>query len=140
MVGTLIELMRRLDLPLHRYKIGAGWFAEKVTRLKLNGRLTGLPLSTIIDLETLRLGVEGKARVWQVLRDLAEHDTRLDGRRLDSLMMRARTQVDLLEDLRVRAAEKVFAGRTRTRRRIHTDHAYDDVLRARGDTRHASDR
>ena len=55
----------------------------------------------------LRLGVEGKAAGWRTLGTLAEIDTRLDPGRLDELISRARRQADLLEDLRVSAADQV---------------------------------
>ena len=73
--------------------------------LKLNGYLLiRSPLSSLEELEMLRLGVEGKAAGWRTLRVLAETDKRLDSGRLDELIARARRQADLLEDLRVRAA------------------------------------
>jgi hypothetical protein len=56
----------------------------------------------------LRLGVEGKAAGWRTLRVLAETDERLDTRRLDELIARARRQADLLEELRVHAAGQVI--------------------------------
>jgi hypothetical protein len=40
---------------------------------------------------------------------LADRDKRLDPGRLDELISRARRQADLLEDLRVRAADQVIA-------------------------------
>jgi hypothetical protein len=58
-------------------------------------------------LEMLRLGVAGKAAGWRTLRVAADHDSRLDAGRLDELISRARRQDDLLEELRVQAAERV---------------------------------
>lgn len=79
-------------------------------RLKLNGYLlTRSPLSSLEELELLRLGVEGKAAGWRTLRTLADRDTRLDSARLDELISAARRQADLLEDLRVSAADQVIA-------------------------------
>jgi hypothetical protein len=63
----------------------------------------------------MRLGVEGKAAGWRTLRALAETDARLDAGRLDELMSRARHQADLLEELRVGAANQVI-GREPDRR------------------------
>jgi hypothetical protein len=83
---------------------------EGAARLKLNGYLlTRSPLSSLEELEMLRLGVEGKATGWRTLRMLADRDKRLDPGRLDELISRARRQADLLEDLRVRAADQVIA-------------------------------
>jgi hypothetical protein len=60
----------------------------------------------------LRLGVEGKAAGWCTLRTLADTDTRLDPARLDQLICRARQRADLLEDLRVSAADRVISARS----------------------------
>ena len=74
-------------------------------RLKLNGRLLSRsPLSGLEELEMMRLGVTGKAAGWRTLRLLADTDVRLDCGRLDELIARADSQLELLEDLRVRAA------------------------------------
>jgi hypothetical protein len=110
--SALREVMAGLGIPARAYKVGAGWLGEKAGRLKLNGRLrTRSPLSDLEELEMLRLGVEGKAAGWRTLRVLAESEPRLDAARLDGLMSRARRQADLLEELRVRAAGQVIAGR-----------------------------
>jgi hypothetical protein len=102
---ALLDLMAALGLPVRHYKLSAAWAAEKAARLKLNGRLLSRsPLSSLEELEMLRLGVEGKAAGWRTLRALADADSRLDRDRLDELMARARQQADLLEELRVQAA------------------------------------
>jgi hypothetical protein len=109
--SALREIMAGLGIPARAYKVGAAWLGEKAGRLKLNGRLRSRsPLSSLEELELLRLGVEGKAAGWRTLRVLAESEPRLDAARLDGLMSRARRQADLLEDLRVRAAAGVLAG------------------------------
>jgi hypothetical protein len=109
---ALVDIMKALDVPLRHYKTWGAWVAERAGRLKLNGRLlTRSPLSRVVELEAMRLGVEGKAAGWRTLRSLAETDDRLDPGRLDELDARARKQVDLLEELRVRAAAEVFGGR-----------------------------
>jgi hypothetical protein len=102
---ALLELMAVLGLPVRHYKLSAAWTAEKAARLKLNGGLLGRsPLSSLEELEMLRLGVEGKAAGWRTLRTLADTDIRLNRDSLDELMARARQQADLLEELRIRAA------------------------------------
>jgi hypothetical protein len=102
---ALLEIMALLGVPVRRYKTAAAWVGEKAGRLKLNGRLTDRsPLSSLEELELLRLGVEGKAAGWRTLRELAGTDPRLSAAWLDELLAQARSQADLLEDLRVRAA------------------------------------
>jgi len=108
--ATLRKIMTRLDIPARAYKIGAAWIGEKAGRLKPNGHLRSRsPLSNLEELEMLRLGVEGKAAGWRTLRVLADTEPRLDAGRLDDLMARARSQADLLEELRIRAADDVIA-------------------------------
>lgn len=105
---ALLDLMAALELPVRRYKLNAAWAAEKAARLKLNGRLLSRsPLSSLEELEMLRLGVEGKAAGWRTLRELADTDSRLNRDKLDELMARAREQASLLEELRVRAAAQI---------------------------------
>jgi hypothetical protein len=107
--ATLEDIMDVLGIPVRAYKVYAAWIGEKAARLKLNGYLlTRSPLSNLEELEMLRLGVEGKAAGWRTLRVLAETDNRLDTRRLDELIARARRQADLLEELRVHAAGQVI--------------------------------
>ena len=87
-----------------------GWIGEKAGRLKFNGRLFARsPLSRLEELELLRLGVEGKAAGWRTLRVLADTDQRLEPARLDELIARAGRQADLIEDLRIRAADQVIS-------------------------------
>lgn len=107
--AALLDIMAALGIKVRRYKVGAAWIGEKAGRLKLNGHLFARsPLSDLEELELLRLGVEGKAAGWRTLRALADTDTRLDPARLDELIARARRQLDLLEDLRVGAADRVI--------------------------------
>ncbi|GGL93578.1 hypothetical protein GCM10010129_41800 [Streptomyces fumigatiscleroticus] len=107
--ASLVRIMRRLDVPVRRYKVVAGRLAEQFGRLKLNGRLVRRsPLSTVLELELLRLGVEGKAAAWRTLRLLADTDERLDAGHLDGLLERARRQADTLEELRRRAVGQVL--------------------------------
>jgi hypothetical protein len=106
--SALLEMMKVLGVPVRGYKAGLAWIGEKAARLKLNGRLLARsPLSTLEELEMLRLGVEGKAAGWRTLRVLADRDRRLDAATLDHLIARAREQADTLEELRVTAAEQL---------------------------------
>jgi hypothetical protein len=108
---ALLDIMATLRLPIRRYKTWAAWTVEKIARLKLNGHLlTRSPLSRVIELEVLRLGVEGKAACWRTLRALARWDRRLDTAQLDELIHRARRQIDQLEQLRVQATVEAFGG------------------------------
>jgi hypothetical protein len=108
---TLVRLMADLGVPLHRWKIWAGWTGEKVGRLKTNGHLVRrAPVSSLLELEMLRLGVEGKAAVWRTLRLLAARDRRLDAGELERLLERASRQVNVLERLRLTQAARALDG------------------------------
>jgi hypothetical protein len=109
--AALLDMMAALGVPVRRYKTIAAWVAERVGRFKPNGHLISRsPLSRVVELEALRLGVEGKAAGWRTLRVRAEHEPRLDAARLDALIARADRQIDELERLRVSAAATAFGG------------------------------
>ncbi|RKN45895.1 hypothetical protein [Streptomyces hoynatensis] len=108
--AALLGIMRRLDVPVRRYKAYAGGAAELAGRLKPNGRLLRRsPLAGLVELEALRLGVTGKAEAWSVLRELAASDARLDSRLLDELLARALRQGETLDRLRAERARELFA-------------------------------
>ncbi|GAA0926284.1 hypothetical protein [Streptomyces thermoalcalitolerans] len=107
---TLVGIMRRLGIPVRRYKVYAGLLGERFGRLKSNGALVRRsPLSSLLELELLQVGVEGKVCLWETLRKLADRDTRLDPRQLDGLLERARRQLGIVEDVRGLQAGQVFA-------------------------------
>jgi hypothetical protein len=108
--SALLDIMASLGITVRAYKVGAAWIGEKAGRLKFNGRfLARSPLSDLEELELLRLGVEGKAAGWRTLRTQADTVARLDAGRLDELIARARRQADELEELRVRAADRILS-------------------------------
>ena len=107
---TYKGLMSSLGVDVSTSKVALAWVGEKVTRLKANGRLVRRsPLSDLVELEALYLGVSGKEAGWHTLRIVAESDDRLDPARLDDLIARARRQVDTLERLRREEARRLFA-------------------------------
>jgi hypothetical protein len=60
--------MESLGVGRDRFKPAGAWVAEKLGRLKPNGQLRGYsPLSRLIELEGLYMGISGKARLWKVL-------------------------------------------------------------------------
>jgi len=110
--AELLQIMAALGIKVRGYKMFAAWAGEKAGRMKLNGRLvTKSPLSSLVEAEILRLGIEGKAAGWRTLRALAVRDDRLDAARLDWLLARAVSQSEAAETLRVRVAERVLAER-----------------------------
>ena len=109
---ALRTVMSRLRVRVQTYKVGAGWAAEKVGRLKLNGSwLSRTQLAPVLETEGLALGIAGKAALWRALRTLAESDERLDAAELDQLLARAADQADVVERLRRQAAPRRSAAR-----------------------------
>jgi hypothetical protein len=106
---TLHSIMDRLDVKKDRVKVAAGWTGEKAGRLKPNNRLFSYsPLSRLIELEGLALGVEGKRSLWQVLAELTE--PRLAEFDFEQLIERARSQRDELQQRRLAAGLEAFEG------------------------------
>ena len=65
--------MQALEVGRNTPKVIAAWGAEKVGRLKPNGQLRGYsPLSRLIELEMLQLGIAGKMAMWTVLDSAAD--------------------------------------------------------------------
>jgi len=77
--------------------------AERLGRLKLNGRLWGYsPLSRLDELEALQLGVTGKRRLWRALEHTRSGELR--GFDFGALAERATEQLVRLEALHLKAA------------------------------------
>lgn len=102
---SLLGILDALGVPVDRVKVAGGWVGEKLMRLKPNGSLLRRsPLDALIELESMTLGVHGKAAGWRTLRALADAEPGLDAAVLDRLLERAERQLDELEQLRAAAA------------------------------------
>jgi hypothetical protein len=107
---SLLALMRKLDVAPDPLKVAGGWAMEKAGRLKLNGRLLSYsPYSRVVELEVLKLGVQGKLSLWLALREIQDTEPRLDGHLLQTLLERAEGQVEHIELHRLRATAEAFA-------------------------------
>jgi hypothetical protein len=102
---TLREMIRALGFREDPVKKLVAWSGEKVGRLKPNGQLLGYsPLSRLLELEGLTVGVTGKRSMWVNLQPVQAHDERLAQFDLVELQARAERQLAGLEEQRVRAA------------------------------------
>lgn len=107
--GSLRQIIAQLDFHESRSKATAAWVAEKVGRLKLNGRLREYsPLSRVLELEALSVGIAGKLALWESLQARADGDERLSGAGLEVLADRARQQRAEVEQHRSQAARQAF--------------------------------
>jgi hypothetical protein len=105
---SLKALMSKLGVREDPLKVAAGWAAEKAGRLKLNGQLTGYsPLSRLVELEGLYVGVTGKLSLWKNLE--ATHGERIGGIDIAALSKRAESQRRRLATARRKAAEEAIS-------------------------------
>lgn len=106
---SLLAIMRVLGIRVDRLKVAGGWGAERLGRLKLNGRLRGYsPLSRVVELEALALGVRGKLAMWRSLEMLEPLPPLLANAGLPDLAARAEGQLIGLEEQRLRAVTEAF--------------------------------
>jgi hypothetical protein len=105
--ATLESLMRRLGIRRSRVKPALAAVGEKLGRLKPNGQLRGYsPLSRLVELEALLVGVSGKLQLWRTLgRGL---DTGLSGFDFTALAARADRQRGVLDELHGIAAQRTL--------------------------------
>jgi len=108
--ASLVGVMQRLDVRRDRLKEAAAWTAEKAGRLKLNGSISGYsPLSRLVELEVIVMGVHGKLSLWRALAAVADADPRLERAELELLASRAESQLERLEHEREAVARLALA-------------------------------
>jgi hypothetical protein len=99
---SLQTVMKELGIGQSRWKPAIGWLGEKVGRLKLNGQLRGYsPLSRLLELEVLLMGITGKMRLWTLLDELVGEESKTD---FKALAAGAEDQRARVADLQLRAA------------------------------------
>jgi hypothetical protein len=107
--ATLERVMEHLEVKRNRAKVAGAWVAEKLGRLKLNGRLSGYsPLSRLVELEMLHIAITGKIQLWQALAET--QGARLTQFDLQGLTERAESQRAAVERLRRGAVHEALAG------------------------------
>lgn len=104
---TLLALMDRLEIGRDPVKPVLAWVAERLGRLKLNGRLRGYsPLSRLLELEVLSSGIGGKMQLWNALEQ--RYGESLEGFDFHALAARADSQGQRVEDLHLAAAKRAL--------------------------------
>jgi hypothetical protein len=100
---TLESLMESVGASPSKVKDALAWSGEKAGRLKPNNRVLGYsPLSRVVELEGLVIGVTGKLALWEALKS-AFGET-VGGVELAAMIARAEDQRARLETLRRAAA------------------------------------
>ena len=64
---TLVRVLDAAGVSPRRYKMAAAWLVERAGLLKSNGSFRRSPLTSVIELEFLRMGVTGKISLWESL-------------------------------------------------------------------------
>ncbi len=109
---ALLEIMDLLGASRDPAKVALGWVSEKAARLKPNGELRGTsPLTPLIELESLSLGIEGKRSLWIALSHTDAVSGQIGRDRLTELIARAEDQRERVEVHRRAAARQAFAAR-----------------------------
>lgn len=113
-LASLEQVMQRFGVPPRRGRARIGEVAQAAAQLKLGGLFhRGEPVAQLEELETLALGIEGKLALWLALRHGARDGNGASAElrpELDRLVARARSQREVVEELRLRAAESVVRG------------------------------
>ena len=106
---ALLDIMTTLGASKDQVKVAAGWITEKAGRLKLNGELRSpSPLSPVVELEGLSMGIEGKRLLWVALAETEAVAAIVGAERLRTLIERAERQREDVERHRREAARRAF--------------------------------
>lgn len=101
---TLETIMERLGVDRSPVKPAGAWALEKVGRLKPNGRIRGYsPLSRLVELEGLQVGVAGKRSLWEALSVVFADDERLQDIDFAGLIERADRQLNGIAERKLAA-------------------------------------
>ena len=106
---TLKEIMDALGVRADPVKVAVARGMELAGRLKLNGQLLGYsPLSPLIELESLKLGIEGKLALWRALGEIGDGPP-LEPGRMAELAARAERQAADVEARRLEVVREALA-------------------------------
>lgn len=108
---TLERLMTAVGVARNPAKQLSALATERLSRLKLNGRLTGYsPLSRIVEFDGLSAGINGKRALWLSLLQVADSYPALRPEELRRLIERADEQLETIQHLREPASVEAFVG------------------------------
>lgn len=111
-IRTDRELLRNiiedLGFPRKAYRQAAAWAAERVGRLKLNGRvLERSPMTLLLETELMRSAVQGKLGGWETLREHSA-ELNLDPEVFERLIEASHRQLATLDEVHSYARERAL--------------------------------
>lgn len=104
---TLQKIIDKVGVSHSELKDAAAWLGEKVSRLRF-WREKDEGLGAFEALETLGLGILGKASLWRALAVISQMDGRVKGTDFEALEGRARSQQARVEQYRLQMARNAF--------------------------------
>jgi hypothetical protein len=106
----LRRIMEAVGVRQRRARQAVARIVERIGRVKTNGSLLGYsPLSRVLELEGLAMGVTGKLELWRSLLAVRDGNGGMPTEeRLRTLIERAESQRRTLEDLHGRAAREAL--------------------------------
>ena len=103
--ATLSAVMERCGVTPSKPKQITGKVLETLSRFRLNERVTGsADVTRLMEIETLSLGIEGKASLWQSLQQVEARRPEIGSFDLGALLSRAVSQRSGLEPFKQEAA------------------------------------
>lgn len=103
---VLGRLLEQYGVEPSRAKNAGSWVAEKVARLKSNGKVMEYsPLSRVLEVEGLIGAVNMKRALWETL---AQRQTNGSAIKAEELIARAEAQLETLEDLHRASVDLAF--------------------------------
>ncbi|QGU04252.1 NAD-dependent epimerase/dehydratase family protein [Corynebacterium comes] len=104
----LRNIVEDLGFPRKPYRQAAAWAAERVGRLKLNGRIIERsPMTLLLEAELMRSAVAGKLGGWQTLREHAP-ELGLDREVFDRLIEATHRQLSTLDGVHEYARQRAL--------------------------------
>lgn len=108
---TLESIASQVGVQAHPLKQAGAVAAERLSRFKVDHRMTGSPqLSLLLELELLYLGIQGKQVLWRTLPVVARNEPRLAEFDFGKLSDRAQEQLDAVEEQRLKVAATALSG------------------------------
>jgi hypothetical protein len=109
-LSTLQDVMARLSVHPSPLRNAAASTAALLGRWFLRAERPGDAQAILIGLESLSLGIEGKAKLWRTLGEVSVTEPRLSGIDFAGLADRASSQRERLEPFRLAAALEAEGG------------------------------